>query len=103
MTAPEIQNYADGQILYAGDSFTMTCSVKGGKPVNETKVFFTCPGKETDANDVQGVIDVSSSLTFDPLVATDHGITCTCSAQWKSTNFYTMQTERRLTVYCKSL
>ncbi|KAK7485509.1 hypothetical protein BaRGS_00023197, partial [Batillaria attramentaria] len=95
--APTIANYND--ILYAGDTLTLTCTVRGGKPVVR-QVNFICDDK-ADGSDVVRQDDVSSSITLTGLVPANDGDDCTCSADWKTYGWYTLTAHRRLVVYYK--
>ncbi|XP_025102761.1 uncharacterized protein LOC112569243 isoform X2 [Pomacea canaliculata] len=85
------------QPVYKGDNFTLTCTVHGGKPVNATRVTFTCPHM-IDMGDIIGRTEVNSSLTFFS-VSSDNRGNCSCSAVWKNTTWYTQTAEWTLIVY----
>ena len=87
---------------YSGDDLTVTCEVTGGKPL-VTSVSLTCSSRHPDnPSDVTGSDSVSSSLQM-TLTDDDDGITCSCTAVWKVTSFYTLSDSTTLTVYCESL
>ena len=99
---PVIHSSSSESFVSQGDPLTLTCSVRGGKPVTETSVTFDCPNKP-DMTDVEGTTEVSSSLVFDPVAVSDNGRVCTCRPQWKTYDWYTPQKQTTVTVYCECL
>ena len=99
---PVIHSSSSESFVYQGDPLTLTCSVRGGKPVTDTSVTFDCPNKP-DMTDVEGTTEVSSSLVFDPVTVSDNGRVCTCRPQWKTYDWYTPQKQTTVTVYCECL
>lgn len=85
-----------GQPVYQGDNFTLTCTVRGGKPENYTIVTFVCPEKVDEADTVGGS-EVNSSLRFYS-VSHDNQGNCTCSAVWKDI-WYTKTADYTLIAY----
>ena len=100
ISPPVIHNSTSQGFVYQGDPLTLTCTVTGGKPVSNTSVTFVCPGK-TDTSDVTSTTDVSSSVTYSAVEASDNGAVCTCSAQWKSYDWYTLTASTSINVYCE--
>ncbi|XP_070202593.1 uncharacterized protein [Littorina saxatilis] len=79
-----------------GDRLTMTCTVDGGKPP-VTSVNFSCPGHPDVTPDISGPQSLTSVLNF-PLSSADDSILCSCSAQWKTGEMYSLTRFRVLTV-----
>ncbi|KAK7488163.1 hypothetical protein BaRGS_00020605 [Batillaria attramentaria] len=96
-SAPVISGYYPGDVVQVGLSLTMTCTVRGGKPL-VTSVVFQCTGQPDDVPDDGDDTEVRSSLTINPLTAADNGKVCTCSAVWKAAALYTLKDSRTLSV-----
>ncbi|KAK7483345.1 hypothetical protein BaRGS_00025405, partial [Batillaria attramentaria] len=93
---PEIEGYQTGDALEVGNSVTMTCLVRDGKPL-VTSVIFSCPGHH-DAPDIRGNSEVQSILVIDSLVTEDNGTSCICTAEWKRPDMYLLSATRILSV-----
>ncbi|XP_076438219.1 uncharacterized protein LOC143277324 isoform X3 [Babylonia areolata] len=90
-SAPVITGYS-GQVLYAGNTQTMTCTVQGGNPA-VSSVTFTCDSGG-QVSGVSSTIEVTASRD-------NNGKNCTCSAKWKnkSPSWYTLTDSVTLQVY----
>ncbi|KAK7457997.1 hypothetical protein BaRGS_00039118, partial [Batillaria attramentaria] len=71
-----------GQPLFAGQSFSLACTVVGGVPP-VTSVKIDCGEEEQNANGQ----NVTINFTIKPV---HNGQTCVCSAVWKQTGLYTL-------------
>ncbi|KAK7483356.1 hypothetical protein BaRGS_00025416 [Batillaria attramentaria] len=94
---PAIHGYKTGDFLEVGDSLTMTCLVRGGKPL-VTSVIFSCPDHPDKQQDIRGDSYVQSLLLINSLTAEDDGMRCTCTAEWKQTDWYALSATRVLRV-----
>ena len=102
LQAPAITRSPSSQPLYSTDDLTLTCEVTGGKPL-VTSVSLSCSSRHPDnSNDVTRSDSLSSNLQM-TLTADDANITCSCTAVWKVTSFYTLSDSTTLTVYCELL
>ena len=100
--APVITRSPSSRPLYSTDDLTLICEVTGGKPL-VTSVSLSCSSRHPDnPSDVTGSDSVSSSLQM-TLTDDDDGITCSCTAVWKVTSFYTLSDSTTFTVYCELL
>lgn len=88
----------EGQPVYEGDSFALTCTVRGGKPSNATVITFTCPNRTDTPDSSFNSSSVTSSLTFDPVTSYNHG-NCSCTAAWKSYDWYRQKANWIINVY----
>ncbi|PVD27788.1 hypothetical protein C0Q70_12961 [Pomacea canaliculata] len=88
----------EGQPVYEGDSLTLTCTVRGGKPSNATVITFTCPNRTDTPDSSFNSSSVTSSLTFDPVTSYNHG-NCSCTAAWKSYDWYKQKSNWNIDVY----
>nr|KAG5696837.1 hypothetical protein BaRGS_030961 [Batillaria attramentaria] len=70
---PAIHGYKTGDFLEVGDSLTMTCLVRGGKPL-VTSVIFSCPDHPDKQQDIRGDSYVQSLLLINSLTAEDDGM-----------------------------
>ncbi|XP_070203644.1 uncharacterized protein [Littorina saxatilis] len=78
--APGITTNINTTVLSSGDS--LTCTVRGGKPV-VTSVHFYCTNPPlSDQEDVTEDTSVSSSVVVDTAKATNASMHCHCSAVW---------------------
>lgn len=93
---PVISGYQSGDILQTGSSLTMTCSVKGGKPLANV-VLFSCPA-HLDNPDISEQNEMLSNLTINPIRASDDGATCVCTAVWKVETLYSLNDTKTLKV-----
>ncbi|XP_076438221.1 uncharacterized protein LOC143277325 [Babylonia areolata] len=90
-SAPVITGYS-GQVLYEGNTQTMTCTVQGGNPA-VSSVTFTCDSGG-QVSGVSSTIQVTASRD-------NNGRNCTCSAKWKNKppSWYTLTDSVTLQVY----
>ncbi|XP_076438220.1 uncharacterized protein LOC143277324 isoform X4 [Babylonia areolata] len=90
-SAPVITGYS-AQVLYEGNTQTMTCTVQGGNPA-VSSVTFTCDSGG-QVSGVSSTIQVTASRD-------NNGRNCTCSANWKnkSPSWYTLTASVTLQVY----
>ena len=94
---PVITGYRSGQVLKAGQSLEMRCTVKGGKPL-VSAVDFYCPGHRDMEPDEEGLTEVHATVTIRRLMSSDNEVTCVCSAEWKVPEMYTAKASVTLRV-----
>lgn len=97
LAPPTILGYKHGDMLQAGDSVTMFCQVRDGKPL-VTSVFFSCSGHADSVTDIRGDSEVQSLLIINPLKAEEDGLRCVCTAEWKRSEWYALSATRILSV-----
>ncbi|XP_070182828.1 nephrin-like, partial [Littorina saxatilis] len=91
--APEITGYTEGEIVFAGQNKSMTCTVSGGNPA-VSAVTFTCDSQGQEVSGASSTLSITASRDY-------NGRRCSCSARWKNkdTSWYPFTAGVNITVY----
>ncbi|XP_076472715.1 nephrin-like isoform X1 [Babylonia areolata] len=91
-SAPVFGGYS-GNVLYAGNTVNLTCTVIGGNPP-ASSVTLTCGSGGQEVSGVNGTLQVTASRDY-------NGELCTCRAQWenKPAEWYSQTASVTLQVY----